>query len=193
MDADDLKTLALRLAALSERLDQRSELACQRIEQCATMLERGAQQFSSSTGGFTREVAHSLRQQAGEIVGSGIAAAAGAFDHQVRAAAKTASASARSLEAEVHALRRERRTWAWMGGSALLLGGLLAVGAALFAVVESRRLLAQHRIQATLLQAYDRADVTLCDGVLCANVDDEAPRRGDRKQYRPVKPRVGAQ
>lgn len=187
MDADDLKTLALRLAALGERLDQRSEAASRRVEQAAAALDRGAQQLSASTAGFTRDVAQALRHQAGEIVGSGIGAAAGAFDEQVRAAAKSASAAARGLEAEVQALRRERRTWAWMGGGAMLLGGFLAVGASLFAVTEGRRQLAQQRVEAELLRAYNRADVTLCDGVLCANVDDAGPRRGDRKQYRPVR------
>lgn len=193
MEADDLKTLALRLAALGERLDQRSEAAGRRVEQAAAALDRGAQQLSASTAGFTRDVAQALRQQAGEIVGSGIGAAAGAFDQQVRDAAKSASAAARGLEAEVQALRRERRTWAWMGGGALLVGGLLAVGASLFAVYEGRRQLAQQRIEAELLRAYNRADVTLCDGALCANVDDAGPRRGDRKQYRPVRLRGGAE
>jgi hypothetical protein len=193
IDADDLKTLALRLAALGERLDQRSEVASRRVEQAAAVLDRGAQQFSASTAGFTRDVAHSLRQQAGEIVGSGIGAAAGAFDQQVRAAAKSVSAATRALETEVQALRRERRTWAWMGGGSMLVAGLLAVGASLFAVTEGRKQLAQQRIEAELLRAYNRADVTLCDGALCANVDDAGPRRGDRKQYRPVRLRGEAE
>lgn len=187
MDADDLRTLALRLAALSERLDQRSEAAGQRIEHAAAELERGARQLAGNRDGFTRDVAHSLRQQAGELLGAGIGAAASAFDQQVRSAAKSASVAVRALEAEVQALRAERRAWAWRGGAALLLGGLLAVGASVFAVSESRRQLEQHRIEAELLRAYNRADVTLCGGALCANVDDAAPRLGDRRQYRPVR------
>jgi hypothetical protein len=190
MDTEELKALTVRLAAVAERLDQRSVAAVQQVEQAAGMLERGAQQLSASTGGFTREVAQSLRQQAGEIVGGGIAPAVGAFDQQIKAAAKSAANAARGLEAEVLALRRERRTWAWMGSGAMLLGGALAVGASLFAVTESRRQLEQHRVEAALLQAYNRADVTLCDGALCANVDDTAPRRGERKQYQPVRPRA---
>jgi hypothetical protein len=40
-----------------------------------------------------------------------------------------------------------------------------------------------------LLQAYNRADVTLCGGRLCANVETRGRRYGERGQYVPVAPR----
>jgi len=46
-----------------------------------------------------------------------------------------------------------------------------------------------NRISAELLRAYNQADVTLCDGRLCANVDEKGKAYGDQKQYRPIQAR----
>ena len=40
-----------------------------------------------------------------------------------------------------------------------------------------------------LLKAYDAADVTLCDGRLCANIDPKGEAFGEEDQYRPVRDR----
>jgi hypothetical protein len=47
----------------------------------------------------------------------------------------------------------------------------------------------ENQIDAALMQAYNRADVSLCQGRLCANVDAKGARYGDDKQYLIVKPR----
>ncbi len=189
MEADDLKHLALRLAALAERLDQRSEAAGQRIDQAAGAMERGAQQLAAGTANFTRDVSQALRQQAGEIIGSGLAKPMEHFDQQLRSAAQAATAAAQGLERERHALHRERRSWLWLGGGALLIGSLLAVGASVYAVRNARAQVERQQVEANLLRALNQADVTLCGDVLCANTDEAAQRHGDRKQYRPIKPR----
>jgi hypothetical protein len=41
----------------------------------------------------------------------------------------------------------------------------------------------ENQIDAALMQAYNRADVSLCQGRLCANVDATGARSGDDKQY----------
>ena len=45
------------------------------------------------------------------------------------------------------------------------------------------------QITAELLRAYNTADVTLCNGRLCANVDGGGERFGADNQYRIVKSR----
>ena len=47
----------------------------------------------------------------------------------------------------------------------------------------------RYQLSAELLKAYDAADVTLCNGKLCANVDPKAAKSGDKGQYRPVRDR----
>lgn len=189
MDVGELKTLVVQLAAITERLDQRSEAAVRRTEQAGADIGARAQQLGASTESFTRDVAHALQQHAGEIIGRRLGDTAEAVGTQLRASAQTASLAAKALEHERMAMTRERRTWLWLGGGGLLLGSLLAMGAAFHTVTSSRKEVEQNRIEAALLHAYNQADVTLCEGRLCANVDERAKRHGDRNQYRPVQPR----
>jgi len=53
----------------------------------------------------------------------------------------------------------------------------------------SRDEVRRNAIETALPRAYNQADVTLCGGRLCANIDESAQRFGDRKQYPRVKPR----
>ena len=49
--------------------------------------------------------------------------------------------------------------------------------------------LQRHEQAIPILQAYAASDAMLCDGHLCVNTDATAPARGDKRQYRPAKPR----
>lgn len=189
METEQLKTLIVQLAAVVERLDQRSESAVQRVEQSSIALDRSAQHLGSSASGFSREVAQALQQQSADIIGKGLSGAVEQFNRQLGHTARLATAAADEFEQQRKALNRERKAWLWLGCGALLIGSLLSIGTAIYAVKQSRQELAGNRVEATLLHAYNRADVTLCDGALCANIDSKGPRYGDTKQYRPVKPR----
>lgn len=57
-------------------------------------------------------------------------------------------------------------------------------------MTSSRAEVERHRIEAALLRAYNRADVTLCGERLCANIDERGARFGERGQYRPVEART---
>nr|MDO6953614.1 relaxation protein [Xanthomonas vasicola] len=52
-----------------------------------------------------------------------------------------------------------------------------------------RQQIKDNQLRAELLRAYNAADVTLCNGQLCANVETKGAAYGDRRQYRQVKPR----
>lgn len=189
MDVEGLKALAVQIATIADRLDHRSESAVRRTEQAGADMGSQAQRLSASTQSFTRDVSHALQQRAGEIIGRGLGSALDEVGSQLRASARTASVAALALEHERMAMTRERRTWLWLGSGALVLGSLLATGAAFHAVTSSRKEVERNHVEAALLHAYNEADVTLCDGRLCANVDERARRHGDRKQYRPVRQR----
>jgi hypothetical protein len=47
----------------------------------------------------------------------------------------------------------------------------------------------ENQLDAALMQAYNHADVTLCQAQLCANVDTKGVRYGDNRQYLIVKSR----
>jgi hypothetical protein len=189
MDSDDLKELIVTLAAVADRLDQRSESAVQRVERTGATLHQSADRLGSNTQAFARDVLQAIEKHSGEAIARGTGQAVEQCNAQLRNAAQTATASARELDQMRDAMRRERRTWVWLVSGALIVGSMLSVGAAGYAVTTSKRQVERNRIEADLLRAYNAADVTLCGGKLCANVDISGARSGDQKQYRPVKPR----
>jgi hypothetical protein len=189
MDTEALKALVIQLAAVAERLDQRSRSAVQQVEQAGAMLDQRAHRLGSSSADFTREVSNALQRQSGEFIGKGLGDSIGEFKSQLTACARAASAAARTLESERQALSRERRTWLWLASGALLVASTLAMVSSFHAVVTSRKEVERNQIAADLLRAYDQADVRLCGQRLCANVDDSRARQGADNQYRLVKTR----
>ena len=188
MDMDELKQLVIKLAVIADRLDQRSESAVARVEQTGAALDHSAGRLGSSAGTFARDALDAIDRQSGEVISRGLGREIGNCVAHLQQAGRQVSASAQELEQMRTALRGERRRWVWMGSGALLTGSVLAIAAAGYAVKTSRDELRRNAIEATLLRAYNQADVTLCDGRLCANIDESAQGFGDRKQYRQVNP-----
>lgn len=189
MDMDELKQLVIKLAAITDRLDQRSEFAVRRVEQAGASLDQSAGRLGSSASTFAREALGAIDKQSGEVIARGLGREIADCVAHLQRTKREASASAHEFEQMRTALRRERRTWVWLGLGALLTGTVLAIAAAGYAVKTSRDELRSNAIEATLLRAYNEADVSLCDGRLCANIDQSTPGFGDRNQYRHVKPR----
>ncbi|WP_157062637.1 hypothetical protein [Pseudoxanthomonas dokdonensis] len=188
-----MKQFILQLAAIGERLDERSAAAVQAVETSAQRMGSEARRLASSSDGFSHEVAQALQLRSAEIIGQGLGQALAQISQQLDAAGGVASRAAAGLEQERQALRAERRTWLWLGCGALLIGSVLAVATSVYVVKQSYQQLSQNRIEAELLRAYNAADVTLCDGRLCANVDSKAKRFGQNEQYLLVQPRRASQ
>lgn len=190
MELDNLKQQGIKLSAVADRMDARSEQAIRRVEHSAAVLDQSTQRLHAGVERFTHDALQALKARAGEVLGQGIDHAVKTCNAQLQDTATRAERTAQALDAQCRALERERRTWVWLGSTALVIGSVLAVGGTWYWVQESRREVARNRIEATLLRAYNQADVTLCDdGRLCANVDDKGERHGAKRQYRPVKAR----
>jgi hypothetical protein len=174
---------------IADRLDQRSESAVARVEQTGAALDESASRLESSASTFAHDALGALDRQSGEVISRGLGREIGNCIAHLQQAGRQASTLAQELEQMRAALRGERRRWVWLGSGALLTGSVLAIATAAYVVKTSRDELRRNAIETTLLRAYNQADVTLCDGRLCANIDKAGQRFGDQKQYRPVKPR----
>ena len=94
MDAEALKALVIQLAAVAERLDQRSQSAVQQVEQAGARLEQRAHRLGSSSAEFTREVSNALQRQSGEFLGKGLGDSIGEFNSQLTSCARAAQPTA---------------------------------------------------------------------------------------------------
>ncbi|MDQ1093913.1 hypothetical protein QE400_003326 [Xanthomonas sacchari] len=73
-----------------------------------------------------------------------------------------------------------QRSWLWKNATVVAGGGWLQ---------QYRHDIRDDPLRAERLRADTPADVTLCQGHLCANVEPSGPADGDRRQYRLLRPR----
>ena len=79
------------------------------------------------------------------------------------------------------------RAWQFVGAMGALV--LILVAGAVGVNYHYLGVIQDNKQSAELARAINRADVTLCDDVLCARVDAKARRRGDKGEYQLIKPR----
>lgn len=186
----EAKVLMLKLLELAQRMEERDARVIALLGEQGARLEAGARDLQAGGQRLAADALQSLRGQAREVVQAGVGDAAAGYRERLGALTADAARASGELRACADALRRQRRLWGWTAPLALLAGSVLAVGAATYAVLHAQAEVERHRIEASLLRAYNAADVTLCDGRLCANVDPRPPAADTRGRYRLVRPRT---
>ena len=97
---------------------------------------------------------------------------------------------AQSLCDQLRRIERGQLLLLWKGAAVILGSLLLLLGGGGWLLTQYRQEIGDNQqLRAEPLRAYNAADVTLCGGRLCANVEIKSAGLGDRRQYRLVKPR----
>lgn len=189
MQQDELMALISKTAVLMEQFERR----CEELERHQRTVAEHLQALAQQVPGVVRQSAdESLRGLPGAVMGkleSGLSEPVGAYEKRLKEAGSLLHSGSQTLAGQLKRMEALHKHLMWkvtgavFGSVALLLlgGGWL--------LWQYRADIDHSRISAELLRAYNQADVTLCDGRLCANVDDKGKAYGDRKQYRPVQPR----
>lgn len=180
---DEAKQLLLKLLELAERMESRDARVIELLSQQAAHLQSATHDVQAGGRRLAGDALNLLREQSRDAVQAGVADAASQSRDRLVQASADATRASDALRTAAYALQRQQRLWTWTAPIALIAGSLLAVGAAAYAVADARSQVQRHRIEAELLRAYNRADVTLCGDRLCANVD---PRARGVGRYRPV-------
>lgn len=183
MHADDLKQFAVRLMAVSELLEQRSERAVLQVEQGAVQLGQVAHGLDLSGQRLSSEVLDVVRAQSSVALEHGLAAALAQCQARFRQAADSASQAARQWDEASRRLHREQRRLRWTGWIALLLGSLLTAGGSGWLAARHLRQLEQARFGEDILAATRSGAITRCGERLCARVGTRPQRYGARGEY----------
>lgn len=188
MHADDLKDLAVRLVAVAELLEQRSERAVRQVELGTLQLGEAVQGLGLTGQRLSAEVLDAVRAQSGAAVERGLAAALAHCQAQFRAAADSAMQAAHQFDEAGHRLHAEQRRLRWTGWMALLIGSLLAAGGSGWLVARHMRQLEQAEFAADVLQATRSGAITRCGERLCVRTGDRPQRYGARGDYLLIEP-----
>ena len=84
--------------------------------------------------------------------------------------------------------------WLWFGAAASLLFLTLLVAWLLLgyyrrALAAAKNELQRYENAVPIVQAFYASDAVICDGRICTNVDPNAQRVGDKKQYKQARAR----
>lgn len=189
MDQQALTGLIGKTAALMEQFERR----CGAIEQHQLALNHDLQRLGQQLPAVVRQSADgALQGLSNAVMGKvqdGLEQPVTAYQQRLRDAGGLLQNGSQALAAQLRQMQALHRQMIWkvlavIAGSLLLLltgGGWL--------LWQYRADIRDNQIAADLLRAYDRADVQLCAGRLCANMDTEGKTYGDKGQYRVVRSR----
>ncbi|HEY0505180.1 MAG TPA: relaxation protein [Lysobacter sp.] len=179
MQPHEVKTLVEHAGALMERFERRGQEVEQRQQALVQQLP-----------GLIRQSADAVLQDLPRQVRAQVQGALEQATREYERRLEEAGARAQLLARQVERLERVHRhvVWKTIGAAGCALILLVLGGAALTRYYYGK--MEENRMAAELLQLYNGADVAPCgEGRLCANVDLKADRFGDRRQYRPIRPR----
>ncbi len=89
---------------------------------------------------------------------------------------------AQSLSDQLRRIERGQLLLLWKGATVILGSLLLLLGGGGWSLIQYRQEIGDNQLRAEQLRAYNAADVTLCGGRLCANVEIKSAGFDDRRQ-----------
>lgn len=186
MEQDDIKAVTKQLAYLlviANQLNQNHQTAVQQVSASAGVLDLGVQQLHADTERFASDVTRTVGAQARQVIAEGTAQAVAELNQQLRASGSVAQVAAQTMEAQRRRLVATQRSMVWISLSALVIGSLLSVGGAVYAVRQSRQAMDQAHFAADILQATQNGAITRCGTSLCVNAGKKPQRYGQNGDY----------
>ncbi|WP_235430477.1 hypothetical protein [Xanthomonas sp. MUS 060] len=183
MHDDEQADLDIHIAAMIKRFDARCDLIEHRLGALAEQLPSQAQEH----------LARWLQSASGQvesITRTGLEPPLAEARDRVQGITTAADQTVRALQLT----RRDMTSivrWVWIGAGVSLLFALVALmGTYKMLYGDYATRYDALKVQLNYMEAINRSDIVPCgDGRLCVNIDDKAPKFGDKKQYRLVKPR----
>lgn len=183
MDAEQLKTLAIRLAALTDALEERSQQAVQSVSASGERLDQTARALGQNVQWQSAEAIRSMGAQAQAAVTQGMQAAFDRCAFELQQAADLATRSAQALQAQHEGVQRAQRGLLWRASLALLVGAALAAGVSGFLLWKSAQAAQSAEFSEAILRATQSGAITQCDERLCVRVPKNAPRYSGNSDY----------
>jgi hypothetical protein len=182
-DVEAVRQALTKLMAIADRLEARNMQTMQRIEAATAALDRGASRLDSGGERFAQSALQVIGSGAQQVMTQGAGQAVSELRQQLQQSADGAQSAAHAMDEQRRGLTVARRTLLWNGLIALLVGSLLAVGSAAWAVHRSMQEMAQAHFGQDILQATEDGAITRCGDSLCVKVGKKARRYGKDGQY----------
>ena len=170
MDEDDVKALAVKLAAVTGRIEKRLDAVARETLQASQTMGRQAQHALSAS----EQVAAGVRRAASDALDDGTAQAIKRFGDVVRASEIRLEDAAVRLEKRMVSGGRLQTAFAWKAFVASTIGSFAVVGMAGYAIWEAQHSLRETRWVRQINAAQASGKLAQCPGTgehVCAKVD----------------------
>ena len=186
MDQNELTALISQTAQLMEQFDRRCAHAGDGLQALIGQMDALTRQLPAAVSQSAEASLKTLPAQVMHTTKAGLDQAAQGYRERLNVSGQEIADSTRALTSQIKRLEQLHRhlVWKTVSVTVVCLGLLLAGG--VWLSMHYKQVIEQNQLSAQLMKAYNEADVNLCDGRLCANVDTKGRRFGDHKQYVPV-------
>lgn len=182
-DVETARQALIRLMAIADRLESRNAQVVQRIDAATVALDQGVSRLDAGGGRFAQDALQVIGSSVQQVMAQSAGQAVDGLRQRLQQGADSVRAAAQAMDVQRKGLAAARHTLVWNGLIALLLGSLLAAGAAAWVVHRSLQDLAQVRFGQDLLRATQRGAITRCGDSLCVKVSRKPRHFGKDGQY----------
>jgi hypothetical protein len=167
------------LAALMAKFEQRESLMQSAFSESMASLRSEVTELHGRVGYIVRSASERITEEAS----TAMVPVAAKYDHAVSTVSK-----------QLHGV--SKTVWAWYGGLAILALLFFVIGWGVLGYFRHELASAKEEYQrydnaASIAQAFYASDTVICGGRICSNEDPNGQRVGDKRQYRPARPRPG--
>jgi hypothetical protein len=183
---EDIEALVFKTGALLEQFvrycEQQGQHQTALAERLQLVIASAPEQMKQSADRVFSTLPHTVTAQ----LDSGLSAPIKHYERKLEQSGAQLQERVAQLTRQLTQLESFSRRLVWKVAAVVIAALLVAIIGGATAVSYYRDQIRQSQLSAELLHAYNQADVTLCNGQLCANVDKAGQKYGEHGEYQPV-------
>jgi len=189
MNQNELTALISQTAQLMEQFERRCEHAGEGLHALMQQMDALTRQLPAVVSESADTSLKTLPAQILHTTRQGLEQAAHNHRERLNVSSQEIADSTRVMAAQIQRLEKLHRHLVWKTvGVVTACFALMLVGG-LWLSMHYTRVIEQNQLSAQLMKAYNEADVTLCEGRLCAHIVPKARHFGSEGKYVLVAPR----
>ncbi len=188
MRQDETEQRLAKVSALMELFERNCVAMDQRLQSLAEGLQGAASQLPAVVGQAADRSLQILPGQVIDRVKDGLQQPVQNYQQRLDSAGGKISEGAQALARQLQRMEQLHRLLVWKVATITAGCLVLMIAGGLWLSTHYAGVIRENQLTADLLRAYNAADVSICDGRLCANVDPTAKRHGSKSEYLLVRP-----
>lgn len=174
MDQDEIKALAVKLAAFTDLLEQRSDQAVRQTEQAAQSMVYSVQQASAAAARLTASAVAEFKRAAEGLLADGLRQPLEDAGRTMQAGARNLQSATSALERQMQALQKVHAANAWKAFVASATASIVVIAAATYIGIRTHQDMVRSEWVGVINAAVASGKLAPCaeGGGLCARVKD---------------------